>query len=117
MDRAKKRIGRITIQFGASESVMPPGEVPEIPIVESEGYVNGVSYVAANGFKMPNLGEKNARFSSRDGTNSGMTFQITQTRKPLAFVSKIVKQGKSSDLLSERILHSEPSHRHQHRHR
>lgn len=89
------RRGRITIDSGAAESVMPASEVPEVPIKESEGSRRGVNYVAANGSKMPNLGEKNIRFSTKDGTRSGIVFQITHTRKPLASVSKIVKKGNS----------------------
>ena len=91
----RKRRGRITIDSGAAESVMPPDEVPEIPIQESDGHKKGLNYVAANGSKMPNLGEKKVRFNTKDGTSSGITFQITNSRKPLASVSKIVKQGNS----------------------
>ena len=91
--RVGTRRGRITIDSGAAESVMPPGEVPEIPIKESEGHKKGINYVAANGSKMPNLGEKSIKFNTRDGTNSGITFQITHARKPLASVSKIVQKG------------------------
>ena len=42
---------------------------------------------------MPNLGEKRVRFKTKDGSTSGIVFQVTHARKPLASVSKIVKKG------------------------
>ena len=49
--------------------------------------------MAANGHPMPNLGEKKVRFKTKDGVNSGITFQVTRMKKPLAAVSKITEKG------------------------
>ena len=99
MDReAKKQSkvickGKITVDSGAAESVLPADMLTEIKLQESEGSKNGVQYVAANGAIMPNLGEKRVRFKTQDGADSSILFQVTHARKPLASVSKIVKKG------------------------
>ena len=85
--------GRITIDSGAAESVLPRDMLHEIRLQESEGSKAGVQYVAANGGKMPNLGEKKVRFKTKNGMESNVVFQVTDARKPLASVSKIVKKG------------------------
>ena len=52
-----------------------------------------MQYIAANGGKMPNLGEKKVHFKTKSGMESNVVFQVTDARKPLASVSKIVKKG------------------------
>ena len=58
--------GKITIDSGAAESVMPNGLLPKR---------HGVKYVAANGARMENLGEKKAKLK-RIGSDevNGVTF-------------------------------------------
>ena len=85
--------GRITIDSGAAESVMPMEYLPEIKVLPSEGSRKGVQYVTANGGKMPNLGEHKVHFKTADGGTSSVVFQVTHARKPLASVSKIVEKG------------------------
>jgi len=85
--------GRITIDSGAPESVLPHDMLHEIKLQESEGSRAGVQYIAANGGKMPNLGEKRVHFKTKTGMESNVVFQVTHARKPLASVSKIVKKG------------------------
>ena len=52
-----------------------------------------VAYIAANGNRMPNLGEKKVHFKTKDDLNSSITFQVTKVKKPLAAVSKITEKG------------------------
>ena len=85
--------GRITIDSGAAESVMPENYLTEIPIIPSEGSRRGVQYVTANGSKMPNIGERKVHFKTVDGGTSSVVFQVTHAKKPLASVSKIVQKG------------------------
>jgi hypothetical protein len=79
--------GRITIDSSAAESVLPRDMLHEIRLQESEGSKAGVQYVAANGGKMPNLGEKKVRFKTKNGMESNVVFQVTDARKPLASVA------------------------------
>ena len=89
----QEKKGRITIDSGAAESVWPEGLLPEIQTTPPTGPHSGVTYIAANGSRMPNLGEKKVRFKTKDGCNSSITFQVTRVKKPLAAVSKITEKG------------------------
>ena len=85
--------GRITIDSGAAESVMPMDILGDVKLRPSEGSRKGVQYVTANGGRMPNLGEKKVFFKTVDGATSSVVFQVTHARKPLASVSRIVQKG------------------------
>ena len=85
--------GKITVDSGAAESVMPVDMLKEVQLKESIGSRSGVHYVAANGGRMPNLGEKQVYFKTKNGAESNVVFQVTHARKPLASVSKMVKKG------------------------
>ena len=85
--------GRITVDSGAAESVWPEDLMPEVQTKPSIGSQTGVTYIAANGNKMPNLGEKKVHFKTKDGLNSSIVFQVTKVKKPLAVVSKITEKG------------------------
>ena len=54
--------GKVTMDSGAAESVMPRGMHEGEPLVEGEAKRLGVKYVAANGAKMDNGGQKRIRF-------------------------------------------------------
>jgi hypothetical protein len=86
--------GRITIDFGAAESVLPRDMLPNEALLEGEAKKRGVKYVAANGGRMDNLGEKKVRFR-RNGSlaTNTITFQVTDVSKPLASVSRILDKG------------------------
>ena len=86
--------GKITIDSGAAESVLPADMLPNEALVEGEARKKGVRYVAANGGKMDNLGEKRVRFR-RNGAAAvnNITFQVTGVSKPLASVSRILDKG------------------------
>ena len=67
VDIEKKDEKWITIDSGASENVIGPRMVPQCPIVPSHGRLKSVSYVAANGTVMPNIGEKRVKAFTTDG--------------------------------------------------
>ena len=85
--------GKITVDSGAAELVWPDCLMPEIQTKPSVGSQTGVTYIAANGSRMPNLGEKKVHFKTKDGLNSSITFQVTKVKKHLAAVSKITEKG------------------------
>ena len=93
--RWRTRRGHITMDSGAAESVMPPEDAPDIPVQEQREHKKGINCVVANGSQVPNLGKKKIRFNTKDGTNSGITLHITNARKPLPSVTKIVQKGNS----------------------
>ena len=73
---------------------MPRDMLSGEPLVEGEAKKAGVRYVAANGARMENYGEKKVRFKKEGlaGVNS-MLFQVTDVGKPLASVAKILDKG------------------------
>ena len=83
----------ITIDSGAAESVIPSNLAPQFPITATDASKAGVNYVAANGGKLPNQGEKKITFSTREGVTRNMTFQVAPVSKPLGSVSRIMHQG------------------------
>ena len=86
--------GKITIDSGAAESVMPKYMLVNEPVVEGEAKRSGVKYVAANGARMENQGEKKVRFKRGGGHQvNSITFQVTDVGKPLASVSRILVKG------------------------
>ena len=86
--------GKVTIDSGAAESVMPRGMLEGEPLVEGESKRLGVKYVAANEAKMDNCGQKRIRFK-KEGLSgvSDMLFQVTDVGKPLASVTRILDKG------------------------
>ena len=88
--------GKVTIDSGAAESVMPRGMLDGERLVEGEAKRLGIKYVAANGAKMENYGEKRVRFR-KDGLDgiSNVLFQVTDVGKPLASVTRILDKGNS----------------------
>ena len=85
--------GKITIDSGAAESVMPMDFLPQQPMERSPTTKQNARYIAANGNVMHNAGQKRVRFQTKDGTVNAITFQATAVRKPLAAVSRIVEKG------------------------
>ena len=86
--------GKITIDSGAAESVLPADMLPNEKLMDGEAKKRGVRYVAANGGKMDNLGEKKVRFRRQGSAAvSSIMFQVTDVGKPLASVSRILDKG------------------------
>ena len=87
---------KVTIDSGAADSVMPRGMLEGEPLVDGEAKRLGVKYVAANGAKMDNYGQKRIRFKKEGlGGISDMLFQVTDVGKPLASVTRILDKGNS----------------------
>ena len=79
-------------------------------MVEGEAKRLGVKYVAANGAKMDNYGQKRIRFKKEGlGGISDMLFQVTDVGKPLAFVTHILDKENSVVFSRKtwRLLHRE----------
>ena len=83
----------ITIDSGAAENVLNEGSVPSVQTKPSMGSRTGVGFLAANGDKIPNQGEKKLRVITQEGLERSMLFQVAQVTKPLGSVSKICKKG------------------------
>ena len=86
----------LTVDSGASDTVMPPSICPSAPIVT--GPRTGTEYEVANGEEVVSLGEKHCllKFGEKevhDGEAMGMTFQVVDVSKALLSVSRVMEQG------------------------
>ena len=59
----------LTVDSGASESVISEDMIPNIPIKQEDASRRGVQYEVANGVRIPNLGEKKFQGYSEEGTS------------------------------------------------
>ena len=86
-------MGKITIDSGAAESVMPWEMVPNSETLKET--THGKRFVAANGAVMRNYGKKTVQFkgNKEDRRVKEMEFYATEVKKPLASVARIVEAG------------------------
>ena len=87
-----RRKGKVTVDSGAEDSVWPATHVDWDKVTETEESRKGIGFVAANGGRMTNYGGTKIEFV-KDGKCKSMNFQVTDCKKPLASVSKIVDKG------------------------
>jgi hypothetical protein len=87
-----RRKGKVTVDSGAEDSVWPATHVDWDKVVETEESRKGIGFVAANGGRMANYGGTKVEFV-KEGKRKSMNFQVTDCKKPLASVSKIVDKG------------------------
>ena len=88
----KKRKGKVTVDSGAEASVWPASSVAWDNVFETEDSRKGIGFVAANGTRMENYGGTRVKFE-KDGKTKMMNFQVTDCKKPLASVAKIIERG------------------------
>ena len=81
------------VDSGASETVIPEYRLPGYPLIPTTASKDGLEYTAANGKKIPNLGEKQAVVRTGDGSIKCIRFQVCDVTKILASVSRIVQAG------------------------
>ncbi len=79
-----------TLDSGAAESVMPENLLEQFPIKPGK---SGERYVAANGSKMPNRGERLVTFLTDENQRRSARFQITDVNKILIAMKKVTKMG------------------------
>ena len=61
----------------------------QVELQDSEESRKGDSYIAANGSRMPNLGEKKVRFLTKEGIEPSVLFQVTDQRKNIRRSSRM----------------------------
>ena len=79
------------VDSGAEDTVAPPGLLPG-RVVSSPMSRAGLTYHAANGAPIANLGQAMVHFET-EGQKCGMAFQIADVERPLVSVSKLIEGG------------------------
>ena len=85
----------MTVDSGAADNVIPRRMVrgKNNKIRPSPGSRRGVHYVSATNDRIPNEGECDFHFTTKDGVGENFTFQIAEVNKALCAVSYLVDQG------------------------
>jgi hypothetical protein len=80
------------VDSGAEESVAPPGCSPGM-IVPCRMSKSGGKYRAANGARIPNLGQVKVPFVNEDGVKCGIMFQVAEVERPLISATQLAASG------------------------
>ena len=80
------------VDSGAEETVAPPGLFPG-EVAESPMQRSGGRYRAANGARIPNLGQQRVSFRPSEGHGCSLRFQVADVERPLISVSQLGKTG------------------------
>ena len=85
----------ITVDSGAADNVMPKSMIrgKNNKIRSSAVSRAGVHYVSATSNRIPNEGETDLKFATKDGVQANWPFQIAEVNKGLASVSHMVDTG------------------------
>ena len=84
---------RVTADSGAADHVAPVDTANHLEVKETMASKQGVKYVAANGQKISNLGQRRIQGVTDEGTPLGMTWQVAEVKKPLASVGRMCDAG------------------------
>jgi hypothetical protein len=86
------RVIEAVVDSGAEESVAPPGCFPGT-VVPSRMSKAGGKYRAANGARIPNLGQVKVPFMNEDGAKCGIVFQVAEVERPLISATQLAASG------------------------
>ena len=83
----------LTIDSGAAEHVVGPGQLPHVKVRPSPAGADGVTYVMANGSRTANQGEQHIKAITDVGHTCTFRAQVTNVKRPLMSVSRICDGG------------------------
>ena len=83
----------LTVDSGASETVVGENMILSTDVVESAASRRGVKYEVANGVTIPNLGEQRFTVHTEEGIQRNITAQVCDVTKALLSVRKMVDAG------------------------
>ena len=94
---------RVQADSGAIDSVAPKSVAARLPVRVTRAAKAGLGYVAANGSRIENYGERVIKGRMGDGKSAAMAFQVSDVKRPLGSVfrmnqagNKVVLDGKES---------------------
>ena len=83
----------MTVDSGATDTVMPPSLLPSVQLTEGAAFRRGVEYEMANGEMAPNLGEKRFKGVTEEGSEREVVAQVVEVSQSLLSVSRCVAAG------------------------
>ena len=83
----------MTVDSGASETVVGDGMIMSSEVREGPASRRGVEYEMANGVRIPNLGEQRFVAHTLEGHQRNIKAQVCDVTKPLLSVRRMVETG------------------------
>jgi hypothetical protein len=90
--KGQYKLVEAVVDSGAEESVAPPGLFPGVVKASPMSKVGG-KYRAANGARIPNLGQVRVPFLNDLNEKCGTTFQVAEVERPLLSASQLAASG------------------------
>ena len=91
---SQPRVIRVALDSGAGDHVASPADLEGFVVEESPGSKANKHFIAANGQRIANHGQVQARvLHDKLGTSFGSTFQVAEVSRPLYSVSKMCDAG------------------------
>ena len=81
------------IDSAAVDCVIPEDIATHVPKRESDGSKRGQHWIAANGGKIYNLGQRIVPFSTDEGLRKKIRFQVAKVNKTLISVDRLAETG------------------------
>merc|ERR1711873_117261 len=84
---------KVTADSGAVDHVAPKSTGKKFKTRDTEASKRGMHYIAANGTKIMNQGEKTISGVTEEDVPLNMTWQVAEVKKPLASIGRICDAG------------------------
>ena len=84
---------KVTADSGAADHVAPVDMAQYVELKETEASRQGIKYVAANGHRITNLGQREVQGKTDEGVSLGITWQVADIKKPLASIGRMCDAG------------------------
>ena len=86
----------VTADSGAADHVAPKNVATHLRVQETSASRQGMKYVAANGHKIANEGQKTVKGLTDEGMPLGMTWQVAEVKRPLASIGRMCDAGNAA---------------------
>jgi len=102
---SQPRVIRVALDSGAGDHVASPADLEGFVVEESAGSKANKHFIAANGQRIANRGQVQARVvHEKLGTSFGSTFQVAEVSRPLYSVSKMCDTGATVTINAKEAL-------------
>ena len=92
----KYEVITVTADSGAADHVAPKNVATHIRTQETSASRQGMKYVAANGHRIANEGQKAVRGLTSEGIPLNMVWQVAEVKRPLASIGRICDAGNTA---------------------
>ena len=91
----------VTAASGAADHVAPKNVATHLRVQETSASRQGMKYIAANGHKIANEGQKTIKGLTDEGMPLGRTWQVAEVKRPLASIGRMCDAGNAAVFTKE----------------